>query len=103
MERFIIQPSIKLFGGITVTKETKFKDNTPDGKIKQELNNLKLTTKVKRQLEYKGIITEENTTLTQTIPEGTRLVWSEEEGYVIPPYKMYTIQEAIDELKGVII
>jgi len=96
MERFIIQPSIKLFGGITVKEDTAFKEKATD--VEQELKNCILTTVVKRELDLQGIKTTEDTKLTQVIPVGTRLIWSEQEGYIISPYKMYTVEEAIEEL-----
>jgi hypothetical protein len=97
MENFIIQPSIKVFPGVTVKKDTviDFKNDV----VEQHLKDLVLTTKINKKSDYNGLKTSEKSTIKTQLKEGVQLVMSEEEGYVISPYKMTTIDDAIEQLK----
>lgn len=105
VEYFIISPSTKLFGGIRVTKETEFKDvYNEDKSVKQSLKDLILTTEIinKVREDYNGAVkTTENSKLVQEIPEGLILIYGEDTGYIIPPYKMAKVTEAIDVLSKI--
>lgn len=102
VEYFIVSPSTKLFGGIKVTKETEFKDVYNDDRtVKQSLKDLVLTTEIlsKEREDYNGAVkTLENSKLEQTLPEGLVLIYGEDTGYIIPPYKMTKVSEAIEAL-----
>ena len=54
-EYFVVKPSVKLFGGIKVNKETEFDVYNDDKSIHQTMKDLKLTTEVSRESEYNGI------------------------------------------------
>lgn len=103
VEYFIISPSTKLFGGIKVNKDTEFKDvYNEDKSVKQSLKDLVLTTEIinKERVDYNGAVkTTENTKLVQEIPEGLVLIYGEDTGYIIPPYKMIKIEEAVEMLE----
>ena len=103
LERFIIHPSIRLFGGVQVDKDTEFVTHNEDKTVKQTLKNMVLTTKISKTHgdQYKST---ETSKMVQEIPEGTFLIWGEDTGYIIPNYRMARISEAIDSLimlKGV--
>ena len=83
--KVILNPSMQLFLGIKVMKDTyldepEFTTGDGKGKIKQTIKDLKLTTRVTREYEAMGIKTVERTVLTQELPEGIELVWGEDEG-----------------------
>lgn len=98
---YVVQPSIKLFGGIKVTKETKFDTYNDDKTVHQTMENLVLTTEVNRTSDYNGIKSTEKSVMTTEVPEGTVLIWGEQEGYIIPQYKMVRVEEAIETLEQV--
>ena len=104
--KVILNPSMQLFLGIKVMKDTyldepEFTTGDGKGKIKQTIKDLKLTTRVTREYEAMGIKTVERTVLTQELPEGIELVWGEDEGYVVSPYKMTTVPEVIESLEAI--
>lgn len=100
-EYFIVKPSVKLFGGIKVTKETEFETYNDDKTVHQTLKNLVLTTKVRKKIDYNGIKTKEESKVTIKLPEEIVLIWGEEEGYIIPNYQMVKVDEAIENLKKI--
>ena len=98
LEYFTIEPNLKQFYGKTVTKDTVFDEKTEDGTVEQHFENLTLTTKIKKEVEMNednpyGI--KEETTVSVTVPEGTVLIWDENEGFIVPK----TIMTTLDELK----
>lgn len=99
MEKFIIQPSIKVFVGLTVKRDSviDFKNDV----VEQHLKDLVLTTKINKESDYNGLKTNEESIIKTELKEGVRLIMSEEEGYVISPYKMATIDEAIEQLNEI--
>lgn len=98
LKRFVVQPSIRLFGGVIVDEKTNFSTKNNDGTVKQTLKNLVLTTKINKKQDdiYKS---EEISSLKQELQIGTVLIWSEETGYIIPNYKMVQVPEAIERLE----
>lgn len=100
-ELFTIKPSLKQYYGRTITKDTKFDEKVDDGTVHQTLDNLILTTTVNREQEYNGIKTKENSTLIQEIPEGTILLWTEQEGYIIPNVPVYKLKDLEEEIKEI--
>lgn len=104
-KKVILSPSMKVFLGITVTKDTYIEDELilPNGKgtIKQIIKDLVLTTRINKEYESCGIKTIEKSILKQELPEGIELVWGENEGYVISPYKMATVPEVIEDLEAI--
>lgn len=103
-ELFTIKPSLKQYYGRTVTKEMKFDETTEDGIVHQILDNLVLKTIIDKEDEYEGIKSTEHSELTQELPEGTILIWSEKEGYIVPNvplYKLKDLEEEIQEVKRI--
>lgn len=107
--KVIISPSTHLFLGLVVDKDTYLEEEKivlPEdaGEITQHIENLVLTTKIKKRTISKerngnDVVTDEDATLTQTLPEGTLLVYGEDTGYIVPPYNMKTIKEAMEDLE----
>lgn len=96
MEVFIRKPSIDLYPGIRVTKDTEFKYSNEN--VQQSLKELVLhsVTKVKGQ-GYESVY---DTTIH--LAEGDILVFEEEgRGYIKPVEPFVTIKEAIDDLTNI--
>ena len=98
---YIIQPSIKTFGGIKVEKDTEFETYNDDQTVHQTLKNLVLTTEITKDLEINGIKSKEESKMTTTLPEGIVLLWSEETGYIVPNYTMVRPEEGIKILEQI--
>jgi hypothetical protein len=104
LEYFTIEPNLKQFYGKTVTKETIFDEKTEDGTVEQHFENLTLTTKIKREVEMNddnpyGV--KEETTVSVTVPEGTVLIWNENEGFIVPKTTMTTLEELKKEIDSI--
>lgn len=97
-ELFTIKPSLRQFYGRTVKKDTFFDEYTEDGKVHQVLKDLLLTTKINKETEYNGVKSTENSVLTQELPEGTILIWNEQEGYIIPDREVYKLNDLKEEI-----
>jgi hypothetical protein len=96
MEKFIIKPSIDMYGGIRVTKDTEL--NYKNENVNQSLKNLvfKSVTKVKGE----GYESKYNTTIH--LNEGDILIFEEEgRGYIKPVEQFVTVSEAIEELEHI--
>ena len=94
MQKFIRKPSIDMYAGIKVTKDTKLQYK--NDKVDQKLENLvfKSVTKVSGE-NYKS---KYNTTIN--LKEGDVLVFEEEgRGYIKPVEEFVTVAEAIEELE----
>ena len=98
---YVLQPSVKLFGGIKVDKDTSFDTYNDDKTVHQVFKNGKLTTHVKRETNYNGIKSTEISKMETEVPERTVLLWDEENGYIIPNYHMVRVEEAIETLEKV--
>lgn len=94
MEKFIRKPSIDMFGGIRVTKDTALEYKNEN--VQQTLKNLvfKSVTKVTGE----GYESTYDTTIQ--LKEGDILIFEEEgRGYIKPVEEFVTVKEAIEELK----
>ena len=96
MQRFIRKPSIDLFEGIKVTKDTvlEFKNEN----VEQKIENLVLrsTARVKGE-GFKSVIK-----TTVFLEEGDILLFEESDrGYIKPMGGFSTIEEAIDDLTNI--
>lgn len=100
-ELFTVKPSLKQYYGRTLTKDMEFEEETDNKEVKQTLKNLVLTTEINRESEYNGIKSKEYSKLTQEIPEGTVLLWTETEGYIIPNVPVYKLKDLEEEIKQV--
>jgi hypothetical protein len=104
LEYFTIMPNLKQFYGKTVTKDTIFDEKTEDGTVEQHFENLTLTTKIKKETEKNddnpyGV--KEETTITITVPEGTILIWDENEGFIVPKTIMTTLDALKEEIDSI--
>ena len=104
LEYFTIMPNLKQFYGKTVTKDTIFDEKTEDGTVEQHFENLTLTTKIKKEVEKNddnpyGV--KEETTITVTVPEGTILIWDENEGFIVPKTIMTTLDALKEEIDSI--
>lgn len=100
-ELFTIRPDLRQLYGRTVTKEMKFEETTENGEVTQTLDNLVFTTIINKESEYNGIKSKEESKLVQEIPEGTVLLWTETEGYIIPNVAVYKLKDLEEEIKEV--
>lgn len=100
-ELFTIKPSLKQYYGRTITKDTTFDETTEDKEVHQILKNLVLITEIRRESEYGGVKSREFSRLTQELPEGIVLLWSEKEGYIIPNVPVYKLKDLEEEIKQV--
>ena len=98
-EYFIVNPSTKLFGGIKVKKDTEFETYNDDKTVHQTLKNLVLTTEIKRENEYNGIKSKEESKMTTQLPENIVLIWGEQEGYMVPNYVMVKPSDVVKMFK----
>ena len=96
MKNYIRKPSIDLYPGIRVTKDTVLEYKNEN--VKQTLKDLTFhsVTKVKGE-SYRS---KYDTTIQ--LKEGDILIFEEEgRGYIKPVEEFVTIQEAIDELENI--
>lgn len=96
MQRFINKPSIDMYGGIKVDKNTKI--NYKNETVNQTIENLvfKSITKVVGE-DYES---EYHTTIQ--LKEGDILIFEEEgRGYIKPVEEFMTISDAITELENI--
>lgn len=100
-ELFTIKPSLRQYYGRTVTKDMKFDEFTEDKTIHQTLENLVLTTVISKASEYNGVKSTEESKLTQELPEGTILIWSEEMGYILPDREVYKLKDLKEEISEI--
>jgi hypothetical protein len=96
MNVYIKKPSIDLYPGIRVDKDTKMEYKNEN--VEQTVENLvfRSVTKVRGE-RYESVY---NTTIL--LKEGDILVFEEEgRGYIKPVEKFVTIQEAIDDFQNI--
>lgn len=101
VEYYTLKPNLKQIYGKKVTKDTVFTEKTEDGTVTQEFKDLTLTTKIKKEMEQGGFKIVEESTVTVTMPEGTILIWNEQEGFIVPQYQMCTLEELEEEIKDI--
>ncbi len=99
IEYYMAKPSLKQIYGKKINKNTKFDEWTDDKSIHQVLKELVLTTFIKKESEFCGIKSVEESKLVQTLKEGTILLWNEQLGYIIPQCQVCTLDELSDEIK----
>ena len=101
IEYYTLKPNLKQIYGKKVTKDTTFTEKTEDGTVTQEFKDLTLTTKIHKEMEQGGFKIVEYSTMTVTMPEGTILIWNEQEGFIVPQYQMCTLEELKEEIKDI--
>lgn len=97
-ELFTVKPSLRQYYGRTVTKDTEFDEKNEKGDVHQIMKNGVLTTEVNKEWEAAGIKSTLKSVLTEEIPEGTVLIWSEEDGYIVPNVAMYKLKDLEEEI-----
>lgn len=100
-ELFTVKPSLTQYYGRTVTKEMKFDEKTDNGEIHQTLENCVLTTEINKEWERNGIKNTLHSVQTEELPEGTVIIWSELEGYIVPNMPMYKLRDLEAEIKDI--
>lgn len=101
VEYYTLKPNLKQIYGKKVTKDTVFTEKTEDGRVTQEFKDLTLTTNIKSEMEQSGFKIVEESTVKVTMPEGTILIWNEQEGFIVPQYQMCTLEELKEEIKDI--
>jgi hypothetical protein len=101
IEYYTLRPNLKQIYGKRVTKDTVFTEKTEDGTVTQEFKDLTLTTRIKKEMEQGGFKIVEESTMTVTMPEGTVLIWNEQEGFIVPQYQMCTLEELKEQIKDI--
>ena len=103
-ELFTIKPSLKQYYGRTVTKDMEFNETVDNGDIHQTLKDLVLTTEINKEWEQDGIKNTLKSVQTEELKEGTILIWSEMQGYVVPNVemcKLRDVEQSIAEVKEI--
>ena len=100
-ELFTVKPSLNQYYGRTVTKEMEFDETTENGEIHQTLKDCVLTTEINREWEQGGIKNTIHSVQTEELPEGTILIWSELQGYIVPNVAMYKLKDLEDEISEI--
>lgn len=98
VERFMMKPHYGLFLGVTVTKDTDIEDEADDGKVHQTIKGTTFTTIKKDTIEKDGVRVTEESKLIVEVPEGTRLIWIEGQGYILPDFEVKTTKEVIEDM-----
>ena len=101
IEYYTLRPNLKQIYGKKVTKDTEFTEKTEDGTVEQEFKDLVLTTKIKNEYEVGQFKIEEESVARVTMPEGTILIWNEQEGFIIPQYQVCTLEELKEQIADV--
>jgi hypothetical protein len=100
-ELFTVKPSLSQYYGRTVTKEMKFDERTENGEIHQTLENCVLTTEINREWTQDKIKNTIHSVQTEELPEGTIIIWSELQGYIVPNVPMYKLKDLEEEIKAI--
>ena len=101
IEYYTLRPNLKQMYGKKVNKDTVFTEKTEDGTVEQEFKDLTLTTTIKKEMEQGGFKIVEESTMKVTVPEGTVLIWNEQEGFIVPQYQMCTLEELKEEINNI--
>lgn len=100
-ELFMLKPSLKQYYGRTVTKELEFDEKNDTGEVHQTLKNCILTTEINKEWMQGDIKNTYHSKQTEELPEGTVLIWSEDEGYIVPNVPMYKMRDLEEDIKAV--
>lgn len=97
-ELFTVKPSLSQYYGRTVTKDMVFDEKTENGEIHQTLKNCVLTTEINRKWKQGEIENELHSVQKEILPEGTIIIWSELQGYIVPNVPMYKLRDLEAEI-----
>lgn len=100
-ELFTVKPSLNQYYGRTVTKDMTFDETTENGEIHQTMKDCVLTTEINREWTNGKIKNTLHSVQTEELPEGTILIWSEQEGYIVPNVAVYKLRDLEEEIKEI--
>lgn len=100
-ELFTVKPSLTQYYGRTVTKDLTFDEKTENGEIHQTMKDCVLTTEINRKWENGKIKNTLHSVQTEELPEGTILIWSEQDGYIVPNVAVYKLKDLETEIKEI--
>lgn len=100
-ELFTVKPSLSQYYGRTVTRETEFDESTENGEIRQTMKNCVLTTEINREWTQGKIKNKIHSVQTEELPEGTIIIWSELQGYIVPNVPMYKLSNLEEEIREI--
>lgn len=100
-ELFTVKHSLNQYYGRTVTKDMKFDESTENGEIHQTLENCVLTTEINREWTQGDIKNTLKSVQTEELPEGTIIIWSELQGYIVPNVPMYKLKDLEEEIREI--
>ena len=95
MQRYLIKPSIDLYPGVRVDKDTKL--DFENEKVTQSLEGLVF----RSMTRVKGEGYESTNDTTIYLKEGDILIYDEDRGYIKPVEQMVTIEEAIEDFESI--
>lgn len=101
IEYYTLRPNLKQIYGKKVTKNTAFNEKTEDGTVTQEFKNLTLITRINKKNKVGQYEIEEKSEMKVKVPEGTILIWDEQEGFIVPQYQMCTLDELQKEIEDI--
>ena len=95
MRNYIKNPDVTVYKGVSVDKNTTLNFEREDGKLKQEVKDLKFIQFEKREADN----FESETKTTIHLKEGMVVLYEDDNrGYVVPVDRYVTIGEAIEDL-----
>ena len=100
IEYYTLRPNLKQIYGKKVDEKTKFTEKTEDGTVTQEFKDLTLTTNIHRKENAGNFEIEEESTIKVKVPNGTILIWNEQEGFIVPQYQMCTLEDVEEDIKN---
>lgn len=95
MQKFIRRPSVDMYLGVKLTKDTTLEYETEN--VKQTLKDLVLHSVTK----VKGDKFESVYDTTINLEEGDIVLFEEERGYIVPVDAFVTIAEAIEDYENI--
>lgn len=101
VEYYTIKPNLKQIYGKKVFKDTEFTEKTEDGRVEQTFKDLTLTTVIHSENKNERFEVIEDSTLTIKVPEGTILLWSEVQGFIVPEAEVCTLEELAEEISQI--
>ena len=100
-ELFTVKPSLSQYYGRTVTREMELDETTENGEIHQTLKNCVLTTEINREWTQGNIKNTLHSVQTEELPEGTVIIWSELQGYIVPNVPMYKLRDLEEDIRAI--
>ena len=105
VERFLVEPNLTPVFGQTITKDTELDVWTEDKKVHQIIKDLTITTISEDGTQTDNYDMKFKSEMTLKIKDGTRLLWTETQGYVLPSHQRLMTREElkaeIDELDNI--